>query len=89
MLENVCLSLPFCPTDFSILTTDGIISIPVGSSSAQFLLEINDDVIVEGVEELVLYLFDGDVGGDDIIPDNFMLDHINTSVFIEDNDGMC
>ena len=51
------------------------------------MLAIVEDVIVEGVEELVLNLFGGDVGGADVDPDNVDFEDAVTSVFILDNDG--
>ena len=73
--------------DFSILQINGTVRIDVGKESVQFMLAIVDDVIVEGVEELVLNLYGGDVGGADVDPDNVDFEGAVTSVFILDNDG--
>ena len=49
------------------------------------MLEIMDDVIVEGVEDLVIGISNVDIGM--IKPDNSMHMNAETTVFITDNDG--
>ena len=69
------------------MQSNGKVRIGIGEDTVQFMLAIMDDVIVEGVEELVLNLFGGDVGGADVDPDNVDFEGAVTSVFILDNDG--
>ena len=61
--------------------------IPSGMQSAPFALNIMDDVIVEGVEQIALVMSQGYIVG--IEPNDTVISNgMDTIVFIVDNDGM-
>ena len=78
----------YIPTsDYVIVQMNNQVLIPVGRNNTLVELNIEDDMIVEGVEYLTLVLSSGDVAmianGEDAV-DTF---GVSTTVFIEDNDG--
>ena len=77
-----CFSL----IDFVFVHGNGEISIPIGQDSTTFMLNMTDDMLVEGIEDSVLVISSPDI--ESIAPDNVV--HMNeTTVFIVDNDGKC
>lgn len=61
--------------------------IPSGMRSSPFALNIMDDVIVEGVEQIALVMSQGYIVG--IEPNDAVISNgMETIVFIVDNDGM-
>ena len=61
--------------------------IPSGMRSASFALNIMDDEIVEGVEQIALVMSQGYIVG--IEPNDAVVSNgMDTIVFIVDNDGM-
>ena len=80
------LSFPPLVTDYEIVQSSNTVVISKGAQSAELDLNIIDDTIVEGVEEITLVLTDGEVVGIEQTAVNTV--GIETRVFIHDNDGM-
>ena len=80
------ISFPPLVTDYEIVQSSNTVVISKGAQSAELDLNIIDDTIVEGVEEITLVLTDGEVVGIEQTAVNTV--GIETIVFIQDNDGM-
>ena len=73
--------------DYEIAQASNEVFIPSGMRSAPFALNIMDDVIVEGVEQIALVMSQGYIVG--IEPNDAVIsDGMDTIVFIVDNDGI-
>jgi hypothetical protein len=70
--------------DYTLFQFNGEVKILVGMESGSFSLEVMDDTLVEGVEELALVLASGRVHR--LFPSNVDFENTQATVYIHDND---